>query len=225
MSVLIDLFTLLVNNHKHCASLHLPISLLAELRTTPYTMNRTLTAALASVTLATTALLGASLPKANAQGFVIFGGPGEGNNLNFSLDYGTNGHPRDRYRLRIPSKKMTFAVSQFSIEYPDYYDGEFDTELDPDRRLRRQPIRIRVDEGGDYEDVEVEAVIWDSENHVLDIFPKEPVPAGNKVEIVLSNVENPRFGGMYFFNCRVFSPGDLPLARYLGTWVIGIGNG
>lgn len=191
---------------------------------TPHTMNRILSATLASATLAMTALLGGSLPKANAQGFVIFGGPGQGNTLDFSLDYGSNGHPRDRYRLRIPSKKMTFAVSQFSIEYPDYYDGEFDTELDPDRSDRRQPIRVRVDNGDDYEDVAVEAVVWDAENHVIDIFPKEPVPAGNKVEIVLSNVENPRFGGMYFFNCRVFSPGDLPMASYLGTWVIGIGN-
>jgi hypothetical protein len=187
-------------------------------------MNRILSATLASVTLVTTALLGGSLLKANAQGFVLFGGPGQGNTLDASLDYGSNGHPRDRYRLRIPSKKMTFAVSQFSISYPDYYNGEFDTELDPDRSDRRQPVRIQVDTGGDYEDVEVEAVVWDAENHVLDIFPKEPVPAGNKVEIVLSNVENPRFGGMYFFNCNVFSPGDLPQARYLGTWVISIGN-
>ncbi|MGD1900686.1 MAG: DUF2808 domain-containing protein [Geitlerinemataceae cyanobacterium] len=192
-------------------------------------MNRTLSVALASITLSAAALFGSAIPKAAAEGFVLFGGPGQGNTLDFALDYGSNGHPRDRYRLRIPATKMTFAVSQFSIEYPDYYDGEFDIELDEDlerrlRRIRRQPVRVRIKEGRSYEDVEVETVIWDEENHVIDIFPKEPVPAGQKVEIVLSNVSNPRFGGMYFFNARAFSPGDLPIARYLGTWVIGIGN-
>jgi len=195
-------------------------------------MKRIVSAALASASIATVgatvAWLGSSanLPALaqGSSGFVIFGGPGQGNTLDFRLDYGSNGHPRDRYRLRIPSKKMTFAVSQFSIEYPDYYDGEFDAELDEDRRPSRQPVRIRVKSGRSYEDVEIESVVWDQENHLIDIFPKEPIPAGQKVEIVLSNVRNPRFGGMYFFNCRAFSPGDLPLARYLGTWVIAIGN-
>ncbi|MGM0455661.1 MAG: DUF2808 domain-containing protein, partial [Cyanobacteriota bacterium] len=60
------------------------------------------------------------------------------------------------------------------------------------------------------------------ENQVIEIYPIEPIAAGNDVEIVFSNVRNPRFGGMYYFNARVFSPGDLPMARYLGTWVLNI---
>jgi hypothetical protein len=48
------------------------------------------------------------------------------------------------------------------------------------------------------------------------------IPAGEQVEIVLSNVRNPPSGGMYYFNARVESPGDVPLMRYIGTWVVGI---
>lgn len=158
-------------------------------------------------------------------GFTIFGGPRRENQLSFRLDYGTSGHPRDRYRLRIPSDKMTFAVSQFSITYPDYYNGEFDIELDPEDDPDDQPVEVRVRIDGDYESVALEEIIWDEENHVVEIYPSEPVPAGNKVEIVFSNVRNPRFGGMYYFNCNVFSPGDVPLARYLGTWVLDISSG
>ncbi|MFM6244668.1 MAG: DUF2808 domain-containing protein, partial [Dolichospermum sp.] len=40
--------------------------------------------------------------------------------------------------------------------------------------------------------------------------------------LVLSNVQNPSFGGVYYFNCRVLSPGDVPLLRYIGTWIISI---
>jgi hypothetical protein len=158
-------------------------------------------------------------------GFTLFGGPRRENQLSFRLDYGTSGHPRDRYRLRIPSDKMTFAVSQFSISYPDYYNGEFDVELEEGEDPEDLPVEVRVRINGEYESVPLEEVIWDDENHVIEIYPSEPVPAGNKVELVFSNVRNPRFGGMYYFNCSVFSPGDVPLARYLGTWVIDIRNG
>jgi len=34
----------------------------------------------------------------------------------------------DRYRLRIPAKKLNLAVAQFSISYPDYYKGKFDPD-------------------------------------------------------------------------------------------------
>jgi hypothetical protein len=27
---------------------------------------------------------------------------------------------------------------------------------------------------------------------------------------------------MYYFNCRILTPGDTPLLRYIGTWLIQI---
>ncbi len=157
-------------------------------------------------------------------GLTIFGGVERANELNFRLDYGTRRHPSDRYRLRIPAEKMTFAVAQFSIDYPDYYSGKFDLEFDPEKEPDDQPIEIRIQKDGDYVSLPIDEVIWDQENQIVEIYPLEPVPAGYKVELVFSNVKNPRNGGMYYFNCKVLSPGDLPLLRYLGTWVISIGN-
>ncbi len=164
--------------------------------------------------IASCLVTGISLP-ALAQslpGLTIFGGPRNENQLNFRLDYGTRNH-RDRYRLRIPADKRDLAIAQLSISYPDYYDGEFDPE----------EVEVRVKKGDDYESVPIELpVMWDRENHLLEIYPIEPIPAGYKVEVVLHDVQNPRFGGMYYFNCRIQSPGDVPLLRYLGTWVINI---
>ncbi|MGB3239227.1 MAG: DUF2808 domain-containing protein [Geitlerinemataceae cyanobacterium] len=177
-------------------------------------------------TLAVTGCLATLVPAVSwAQGLpglTIFGGPERANNLNYRLDYGTTRHPSDRYRLRVPADKMSFAAAQFSIDYPDYYRGEFDVELDAEKDPEDQPVEVRVRENGKYVSVALDEVIWDQENRVIEIYPTEPVPAGNKVEIVFSNVSNPRNGGMYYFNCRVLSPGDVPLLRYVGTWVLSI---
>jgi hypothetical protein len=72
--------------------------------------------------------------------------------------------------------------------------------------------------------VPLSEVKWDQENHIIQIYLQEPIKAGNKVELVFSNMKNPPFGGMYKFNCQVLSPGDVPLPRYLGTWVLSIGG-
>ncbi|MGA7935396.1 MAG: DUF2808 domain-containing protein, partial [Kovacikia sp.] len=61
-------------------------------------------------------------------GFTLWGGVKGEDNLNFRLDFGGRAGSWDRYRLRIPAKKMKLAVEQFAISYPDYYKGEFDTK-------------------------------------------------------------------------------------------------
>jgi len=142
------------------------------------------------------------------QGLTIFSGVKRENELPFRLDFGGQTNGTDRYILRIPAQKMKLAVAQFAITYPNYYEGTFDTK----------DVQIKVKN----KKVEVSEVKWDKEGRVLEIFPKEPVPAGSKVELVLSNVQNPSFGGTYYFNCQVLSPGDVPLLRYLGSWIITI---
>ena len=141
-------------------------------------------------------------------GLTLFGGVKGEDNLNYRLDFGGKSGAWDRYRLRIPQKKMKLAVAQFAITYPDYYKGEFDTK----------DVEVIVKD----KSVPLDEVNWNKENRVIEIFPKEPIPAGSSVEIQLSNVRNPNFGGMFYFNCQVLSPGDVPLLRYLGTWVITI---
>ncbi|MCL6436621.1 MAG: DUF2808 domain-containing protein [Leptolyngbyaceae cyanobacterium HOT.MB2.61] len=141
-------------------------------------------------------------------GLTLWGGVKGEDNLNFRLDYGGRAGAWDRYRLRIPAKKMKLAVAQFAISYPDYYKGEFDPK----------DVEVIVQD----KSVPLQEVNWNKENNLIEIFPVDPVPAGSKVEIQLSNVRNPSFGGMFYFNCQVLSPGDVPLLRYLGTWVITI---
>jgi hypothetical protein len=138
----------------------------------------------------------------------LFSGVENKNQLPYRLDFGGQTNNTDRYILRLPAKKMKLAVAQFAISYPDYYKGTFDTKN----------IEVRV-KG---KSVPLSEVKWDEKGGVIQIFPKDPVPAGQKVELVLSNVQNPSFGGVYYFNCRVLSPGDVPLLRYIGTWIISI---
>ncbi len=143
-------------------------------------------------------------------GLTIFSGVQSDNQLGYKLDYEGKLGVRDRYHLRIPSRKMEFAVSRLVINYPDSYEGIFD------------PKAVRVEVAG--EKVELEDVSWDKENRAIDIYPKEPIPAGKRVEVVLSNVYNPTQLGTHYFNASIQSPGDLPLTRYVGTWIISIGS-
>lgn len=143
-------------------------------------------------------------------GLTIFSGVERENQLGFRLDY--NGRPDhwDRYRLRIPKRLMLAPVSEFTVTYPEIYNGEFDDDN----------IRLRVN--GD--DVAVDEIIWDREAREIQIYPVDVVPPDSRVEIVLSNVRNPRNGGTYYFNALIRSPEDVPLRRYVGTWIISIGR-
>lgn len=141
-------------------------------------------------------------------GLTIFGGVQGPDSLNYRLDFGGHSNGWDRYRLRVPAKKMKLAVAQFAISYPDYYKGTFDEKA----------VELQVQGKA----VKLQEVKWNRENNLIEIFPVDPVPANSKVEIWLENVKNPSNGGMFYFNLQVMSPGELPLLRYLGTWVIQI---
>ncbi|AFY33746.1 DUF2808 domain-containing protein [Calothrix sp. PCC 7507] len=141
-------------------------------------------------------------------GLTLFSGVKGENQLPFRLDFGGQTNSTDRYILRIPAQKMKLAVAQFAITYPDYYNGTFDT--------KNVEVRVKGKK------VALSEVKWNQEGRVIEIFPQEPVPAGGRVELELSNVQNPAFGGVYYFNCQILSPGDVPLLRYLGTWIISV---
>jgi hypothetical protein len=160
--------------------------------------------------LAVTGCLLTSFPAVTLaqNGFTLFSGVKRENQLPFRLDFGGQRYATDRYVLKLPAQKMKLAVAQFAITYPKYYQGTFD------------PKKVEVRVKG--KSVPLSEVKWNKEGRVIEIFPEEPVPAGSNVDLVLSNVQNPPFGGMFYFNCQVLSPGDLPLLRYLGSWIIGI---
>jgi hypothetical protein len=151
-----------------------------------------------------------SVAQSGLPGLTLFGGVKGDDNLNYRLDFGGRTNGWDRYRLRVPSKKMKLAVAQFAISYPDYFKGTFDGSV--------KGVDLQV-QG---KSVKVEEVKWNKEDNLIEIFPAEPVPANSSVEIWLENVRNPSAGGMFYFNLQVMSPGDTPLLRYLGTWIIQI---
>lgn len=143
-------------------------------------------------------------------GFTLWSGVKGENQLNHRFDFGGQANAWDRLRLRVPNKKLKTAVAQFVISYPEYFKGSFD------------PKKIEVRVKG--KSIPLEEAKWDKDNNAIVIYPQEAIPAGNNVEIVLSNMKNPTFGGMYYFNCAIQSPGDaVPLSRYVGTWIVNIG--
>jgi len=160
--------------------------------------------------LAVTSCLLAGLPAITLaqNGFTLFSGVKNEDQLPYRLDFDGQTNSTDRYILRIPAQKMKFAVAQFAITYPNYYKGTFDTK---DIEVKVKGKKVPLSE-----------VKWDKEGGVIQIFPEAPVPAGQTVELVLSNVQNPSFVGVYYFRCQVLSPGDVPLLRYLGSWIISI---
>ncbi|MDJ1183888.1 DUF2808 domain-containing protein [Roseofilum casamattae] len=144
-------------------------------------------------------------------GLTIFGGTDREHALPYRLDFDGYPNQTDRYRLRIPPKKMTEAVQQFTISYAES-PATFTGRIDPDR------VEVRIKGKAQ----PLEEVIWDEENRLIEIYPTEAIPAATaNLEVVLSNVKNPGFG-IYRFKCLAIVPGDVPLPRYLGTWEITI---
>ncbi|MEM8829809.1 MAG: DUF2808 domain-containing protein [Cyanobacteria bacterium P01_G01_bin.19] len=141
-------------------------------------------------------------------GLVIFGN--DVDVLNYYLDFGGIADQRDRYRLRIPKKKLQNGATQFIISYPDYFDGEFDTdkiEVRPDRD-KKKSLALRN-------------VVWDEENRFIQIDLAEPMTEAKKVEIVLSNTKNPDVGTYYFYG-QVVPAINTPVPERVGAWVLSI---
>lgn len=143
-------------------------------------------------------------------GLTIFGGVERDNQLDYRLDFGGRPNGWDRYRLRVPGNKLTEGAARFIIKYPDYFEGKFDVDR----------VEVRM---GD-ESLEIREVIWDQENHLLEIDLENPITEARQVEIVLSNVKNPRSGGVFYFNGDVVAAGEIPIRLYVGTWIISIGG-
>jgi hypothetical protein len=143
-------------------------------------------------------------------------GPTGKQQLGYVLEYGTPGHMQDRYRLKIKAQKT--AIDGITISYPDYFDGEFN-----EKQIALQEAPKNKFLGfGKVPKIALASVKLDKDNRTIDIVPEAPIPAGKAFEVVLSDVQNPRSGGMYYFNCRISVPGDLPIKRYLGTWVLSL---
>jgi hypothetical protein len=148
-------------------------------------------------------------PSAQAQnGITIFSGVERNQELSYQFDFGGNKGGWDRYRLKIGKDKMKLAVSSFTILYPDYYTGVIDGK----------DIEVKVNGKA----VKLQEPNLDKDNYRLEISPLEPIAAGTNVEIALSNVKNPSNPGTFYFKCLIQAPGDVPIVREVGTWILTI---
>ena len=164
-------------------------------------------------TLALTTTIVTSIPQEiKAQGnpgLTIFSGVDRGDILNYRLDFGGKQDGWDRYRLRVPGKKLDQGAAKFFISYPEYFDGKFDINK----------IEVRV--GG--ESLPLREVFWDKESRIVEIDLEEPLLESKKAEIVFSNVKNPSYG-TYYFHCQLLTPGQVPVRLHVGTWIVSIGT-
>jgi hypothetical protein len=162
-------------------------------------------------TLGITGCLVASIPlityAQSGSGLTIFSGVERENILDYYLDFSGQRFGRDRYRLRIPGKKLMQGASKFYIFYPDYYDGTF----------KEDKIEVRIDG----EPLALRNVIWDRENYLIEIELEESLKESKKVELVFSGVKNPDVG-TYYFRCQVLPSVGTPGRQYVGTWIISI---
>ncbi len=163
---------------------------------------------ISTLAIAGSLLVGVPTIALASDGIYLFGGAKRENLLNYSFDFGGSRGSWDRLRLKISPKKMKLAAMELIVSYPDNFKGKFDTDK----------IDIRV--GG--KKVALSEVKWDKDNNVIKIYPQEPIPAGKKVELVFSNMRTPNYGGMFYFQVTILSPGDVPLPRYIGTSVVSI---
>jgi hypothetical protein len=164
------------------------------------------------VTLSVTTSLITGLPNLvvaqSNPGLTLFSGVDRQDILNYHLDFGGKTGGWDRYRLRIPGKKLTEGVSKFFITYPEYYKGTFNTDS----------IEVRVKD----KKLPIREVVWDQESRIIEIDLEEPLLESNRVEIVFSNVKNPENGGTFYFQGQILTPGQVPLRLNVGTWILSI---
>jgi len=182
-----------------------------NLRATPLqpTVRRAL-AALAAASCLVGSWATVSVAQGGLPGLTIFSGVDREYELGYRLDNGGRINRFDRYHLRIPAEKLETAGGMFVVTYPDTYEGTIDVE----------EIELRI--GGDA--VPLEEITWNEEDRFVEIIPLEPIPALSRVEIVFSNVRNPRRTGTHYFNALVRAPGDVIPPQYVGTWILSFGR-
>ena len=124
---------------------------------------------------------------------------------------------RSEYYLILRPKDRKTAILKLSITIPSY----FDAKINPKR------VKLcKMSEGGMMSRTRcqetIPATIEIAENgSAIEIFPDTPVPDTGTIGVYM-NIFNPFNIGMYQFNALAQAPGDVPMAGYLGSWVIQI---
>ena len=124
---------------------------------------------------------------------------------------------RAEYFFILRPKDRKSAILKLSITVPDY----FNAKITPD-----DLTLCRMDAGGMLARTrckeKLPAVFEVNEKQTaIEVFPDTPIPTGGTYGVVM-NIFNPNRSGMFQFNALAQAPGDVPVAGYLGSWLIDI---
>ena len=124
---------------------------------------------------------------------------------------------RSEYYFILKPKDRKTAILKLSITIPKY----FDAKIDP-----KQIKLCKMSEGGMLartrcvKDIPATIELADKGN-AIEIFPDVPVSDEGTIGVYMM-IFNPFNNGMYQFNALAQAPGDIPIAGYLGSWLIQI---
>ena len=124
---------------------------------------------------------------------------------------------RGEYYFVLRPKDRKTAILKLSITIPD----SFDVKIDPKR------VQLcRMSEGGMLARTRcVEQIPATIElapgGKAIEVFPNTPISDKGTIGVYMQ-VFNPFNIGMYQFNALAQAPGDVPMAGYLGSWLIQI---
>ncbi|MEN9204758.1 MAG: DUF2808 domain-containing protein [Thermostichales cyanobacterium BF4_bins_65] len=155
-----------------------------------------------------TALVGMAAPalaQLGGGGLVLSGSEGV-KTLAYSLDFNGIARQLDRYRLRIPAQSV--AVAEIQINADEFFDAIID------------PNGVRVEAEG--KPVELREVFWSPEFRALEVAFKDPIPSGQRIEVILSNVRNPTEANIFRLRANVLGTEPNPIFRTVGNWLITI---
>lgn len=124
---------------------------------------------------------------------------------------------RSEYYLILRPKDRKTAILKLSITIPQHFDT----------RIEASQVKLcNMREGGMTSRTRCESIIPATveiapNGKAIDIFPDTPVPDAGTIGVYI-NLFNPFNIGMYQFNALAQAPGDVPMAGYLGSWLIQI---
>lgn len=124
---------------------------------------------------------------------------------------------RSEYYLILRPKDRKTAILKLSITIPQHFDTKIEAS---------QVKLCKMKEGGMLARTRCESIIPATveiapNGKAIDIFPDTPVPDAGTIGVYI-NLFNPFNIGMYQFNALAQAPGDVPMAGYLGSWLIQI---
>lgn len=124
---------------------------------------------------------------------------------------------RSEYYLILRPRDRKTAILKLTVTIPQHFDTKIEAS---------QVKLCKMREGGMLSRTRCESTIPATveiapNGKAIDIFPDTPVPDSGTIGVYI-NLFNPFNIGMYQFNALAQAPGDVPMAGYLGSWLIQI---